>query len=129
MTFEPADWGPAVEGWLHNISDIDRHIEVLRERVETGEYQALSILIEGRNVGVLIWSVENEPFGSVIVVNALAGITLPGHDLTAAALSFIKTTGRATGAKALRFWTERNGLVRKCERHGMRATYVMEGAL
>lgn len=129
MTFEPAAWGPVVEGWLHQISDIDRHIEVIRERVDSGEYQALSILIEGRNVGVMIWSIENEPCGSVIVVNALAGMTLPGHDLTAAALAFIKTTGRAVGAVALRFWTQRRGLVRKCERHGMRAQYVMEGAL
>lgn len=128
LTFSPQPWGVCVEHWLCDIRGIDRHIDVIRDKVKSGEWQALLIEVGGDQVGVMVWSVEIEPRGAVIVVNALSGHA-PEHDLTAAALTFLKTTGRAVGAVALRFWTERRGLVRKCEKHGMRASYVMEGQL
>lgn len=111
------------------IEDVDRHLNVIRDRIESGEYQALSIRADDAPIGVLVWSVEQEPRGAVVVVNALAGVTPKGHDLTAAALEFLTVSGRMAGAVALRFWTARKGLVAKCERRGMRAQYVVEGTL
>lgn len=97
-------------------------------QIEHGEYQALSIRADGVERGVLVLSVENEPRGSVIVVNALAG-RIPGIDLTVLCLNFITEMGRAAGAVAVRFWTDRRGLVRKCEGMGLRASYVVEGSI
>lgn len=127
ITFRAAAWGPAVEGWIGLIDGIGRYKPIIREAVEGGEMQALEILADGQPVGALVWSVERERAGAVVVVNALAARPVPGVDVTRAALAFVTACGRGVGAVALRFWTDRPGLVRKCERAGMRKTYVMEG--
>lgn len=127
LTFDPVQWGPVVEGWLAPIGGIERHVNALAARIEAGEYQALLIRADGQAVGVLVLSVEVEPLGSIIVVNALAARPLRGLDVTKAVLAFLTETGKAVGAVGLRFWTERKGLVRKCEAAGMRAKFVVEG--
>ncbi|KEP71763.1 hypothetical protein DL1_00395 [Thioclava dalianensis] len=128
LSFSPHPWGPLVESYLCQIESAPRHLDVWRDQVASGEAQALLICDGSEPVGVMIWSVEREPCGAVIVANAVAG-RARGHDLTAACIAFMKSTGRAVGAVALRCWTDRKGLVRKCERHGMRASYVIEGGL
>lgn len=96
--------------------------------IERGEYQALSIRSDGVESGVLVFSVEKEPRGAVIVANAVAG-KIRGFDLTVLCLNFLTEMGRAVGAVAVRCWTDRRGLVRKCEGMGLRASYVIEGSI
>jgi hypothetical protein len=129
IEFQPVQWGPRLEGWLHRIDGIERHINAMADQIDRGAYQALLIDVGGQDVGALVWSVEIEPRGPVVVVNALAADPVPKIDMSAAALAFVAHCGRAAGAVAVRFWTERRGLVRKMQRHGFRKTYVMEGAL
>lgn len=129
VTFTPISWGPAVEGWLHLIDEIDAHIENLAHCIAEGAFQALEIAVDGEPCGVLVWSVENEARGAVVVVNALAVLPVAGLDMSKLALAFVTKCGRGVGAIAVRFWTKRRGLVRKMERAGFRKSYVMEGAL
>lgn len=97
-------------------------------QVEGGAYQALSIRANGIESGVLIFSVEMEARGAVIVANAVAG-KIRGVDLTVLALNFLTELGRAAGAVAVRCWTDRRGLVRKCEAMGLKSSYVLEGQI
>lgn len=129
LKFEPVAWSVQIEGQLASIRGIERHLNALQMGVEAGDMQALQIKIEGRAVGVLVWSVEHEPRGATLVVNALSCEPVAGVDMTLAALNFVTEAGRAVGAVAVRFWTERKGLVRKCEKAGMFRRYVMEGAI
>jgi len=129
VNFVPTEWGPKVEGWLHQIDGIERHIDAMQSRIASGEYQALTIEADGETVGAVVWSVEHEPRGAVVVVNALAGRPVPGLDLSKLALAFVARVGRASGAVAVRFWTDRRGLVRKMQGQGFRMSYVMEGRL
>ena len=129
LTFDPAPWGPRVEGHLHRIDGIGRHLDGIAARVLAEEYQALLIHLDGRDVGALVWSIEQDDRGPVIVVNALAAEPIRGLDVTRLALDLIAQAGRIIGAVAVRFWTEREGLKRKMERAGFRSSYVLEGAL
>jgi hypothetical protein len=128
ITFVPVEWSAHVEGWLESIGGIERHIEALAMQVEGGAYQALSIRANGIESGVLIFSVEMEARGAVIVANAVAG-KIRGVDLTVLALNFLTELGRAAGAVAVRCWTDRRGLVRKCEAMGLKSSYVLEGQI
>ena len=129
VNFVPSDWGPEIEGWLHGIADFDSHVETMRERIESGEYQALTIAAGGQSVGAMVWSVERDPTGAVVVVNALACRPVKGVDMSRVALAFVAALGRSAGAVAVRFWTQRRGLVRKMQKFGFVKTYVLEGRL
>ncbi|WP_323006769.1 hypothetical protein [Pseudorhodobacter sp.] len=123
ITLEPVEWSPRVEGWLHKIAGVERHIEAIAMRVKAAN-QALSIRANGVESGMLVYSVELEPRGAVLVANALAG-RFCGVDLTVLCLNVLTEMGRAVGAVAVRYWTDRRGLVRKCEKMGLESRYVL----
>jgi hypothetical protein len=128
IEFSPGNWSPIVEGFLQQIDGIKRHINALQIGVENGDMQALLIRSNGAPAGVLIWSIENDQAGAVVIANAVAG-SIKGVDLTVVALNFLTEAGRAVGAVGVRCWTQRKGLVRKCEALGMRSSYVIEGSI
>lgn len=128
IDFEPVEWSNALAAWLGGIDGVERDIQAMKTHVETGEFQALSIRADGVESGVLIYSVEHEPGGAVIVANALAG-RIRGVDLTVLCLNLLAEMGRKVGAVGVRCWTNRRGLVRKCENMGLKARYVIEGAI
>ena len=128
LTWTPLAWGDELEGWLHHIEDVDRHMSTFQARVTSGEWQALGLELEGEIKAVLIWSVENDDAGPVICINAMAG-RVPGIDLTRAAVHLARTCGQHLGAVAIRFWTAREGLKRKAESMGFKSNYVLEGAI
>jgi hypothetical protein len=128
IDFEAVQWSQVVEGFLQSIAGVERHLNALNIGVENGDMQALLIRANGQNCGVLIWSVEHDLSGPVIVANAVAG-SLPGVNLTIVCINFLVEAGRASGAKSVRAFTDRPGLVRKCEAVGMKARFMIEGTI
>jgi hypothetical protein len=128
IEFKPGNWSPVLEGFLHDIDGIEGHINALQNGIERGDMQALLISSNGDYVGVLIWSIEHEERGAVIVCNAFSG-RLRGVDLTLLAVNFLVAAGRKVGAVGLRAFTDRRGLVRKLEAVGMKTRFMIEGRI
>lgn len=122
-------WSPELEGWLHQIDGIQRDLNIFQMRIESGDWQALGLQVNGETVAAMVWSVETDEAGSAVVINALGGKPVKGIDVTRAAIHLAKTCGAALGATTLRFWTEREGLKRKAESMGFNSKYVLEGAI
>lgn len=127
VTFNPVAWSDQVAGDLTRIAGLDaRDLAIFRQRVETGDFLAMEVLHLGRRVGSVIWSVEAEPDGHSLVVNAAAADPVPGVCLVSELVARLSALGTLTNARAVRCWTQRAGLVRKLEKHGATRRYVME---
>ena len=85
----------------------------------------MQVCLSEKPIGFVIWTIEQEPSRKALVVNAAAVEPVKGVDMTEVLWRFANDMAARHGAKALRFWTVRKGLVRKL-RNRMAKTYVME---
>lgn len=114
---------------LSKIEDPGYDLKGILLAVLAGEMQAFELVYEGRGVGAFVWSIEKDQFETVLVVNALAAEPIEGVDITDEVVNMLKGVGAAVGADLVRFWTSREGLVRRVEAMGFRRRYVMEGRI
>lgn len=130
VTFRQAEWSDETERELARIEDVTpRDIEVFRQQVQRGAFNLMDILADGRRVGLVIWSVETELDGFSLVMNATSADPVAGVDLADTVADKFEQTARACGARAVRCWTSRPGLVRKMEMRGASRRYAMEKVL
>ena len=131
VTFTLGRWSEDAADDLRRIADVtERDLKIYRDAVSIGRFQLWEIHEEGRRVGTLIWSVLKEPDGVTFVINAAAVKGPTKSDVTAAITTAFVDFARASGARSVLAWTEREGLMRKLERqHGARRKYVMEVTL
>lgn len=127
VTFEPEAWGQRIEDDLAYIADATpRDLAAFRHLVESGKFKAWGVFENGRRVGSVIWCIEREPDGHAYVINAAAVRGPTETDVTEAMFQAFATLAKGSGARAIRCWTERPGLVRKLEARGARRKNVLE---
>ena len=127
MTFEPATWSDRVAGDLTMIADVKaRDLAIFKTLVEAGEFHLLEIAHKGQRVGSLIWSIDMEQDGFSIVINAAAARPVEGVCIAGEMHSRFLALAQTIGARTIRCWTQRAGLVRKLENLGATRRYVME---
>lgn len=133
VTFVQADWSEAVEADLGRITsgqvdrgDMQRDLAAYKSLVDTEQAQLLAVRHEGETIGHVIWSTDAQPDGFDVVINAATVAPVAGIDVTAAIFDAFATLGKSTGARALRCFTKRPGMVRKCELLGAHVSYVLE---
>ena len=120
-------WSSLVVRDLSTIGDCPpEDIAIFEGEVTAGRWQLYDIEHDGKRAGCIVWNVEREGDDISIVINAAACAPIPGVDVTMTMFESFRVLGKATGAKALRCWTVREGLRRKLERAGAKARYVME---
>lgn len=126
ITFQVAAWCSRAASDLLRIADISaRDVAIFADAVRSDRFQLWAICQNGARIGSAVWSIENEPDGFAIVVNAAA--VEDGHaDAFGALWDAFTEMGRATGARSVICWTERAGLARKLERRGARFKYVAQ---
>lgn len=136
VQFVPADWGQAVIDDLKRITsgmpaDLDRTRDVAayKHMVEAGHAQLLAVQVDGQTIGHVIWSIDQQPDGFDVVINEAAAMNVPGIDVTHAIFAAFSELGKSTGARTLRCFTCRPGMVRKCESYGAQLSYVLEVSL
>lgn len=131
MRLRLAGWDGRARADLGRIRDFrPRDLAVLRRHVEAGRWFLFAIEADGRRVGSLVWSVEVEGDGEKsLIVNGIGAEPVPGLDVVALVLAEFEAMGRKIGARALRFWTSREGLRARMERAGFSRRYVMEREL
>lgn len=127
LWFSPASWSDQIAADLRSIAAHDeRDVMAFRHQVEAGEMQAMDILANGQRVGSLVWSLAHEPDGRDLVLNAVAAQPVAGVSLAREILWRWREMAKGLGARRLRFWTRRRGLVRILEQQGALASYVVE---
>jgi len=127
LWFSPAPWSDQVADELRGIAAHDeRDVLIFRRQIEAGNMQLMAIYADGRRVGCLVSSVAHEPDGCALVLNAVAAQPVAGVSLAREILDRWRQLARATGARWVRCWTQRRGLVRVLEQDGATASYVIE---
>lgn len=125
MTFQKVAWCDRARVDLERIADVSkRDLEIFRGGVESGRFCLFSIISEGARLGSVVWSLEHEPDGLNVVVNAAA--VEGGARVFEALWDAFTTLARSIGAATVTCWTERPGLARKLERRGARFKYVSQ---
>ncbi|PJE25766.1 hypothetical protein SAMN06297129_2447 [Pseudooceanicola antarcticus] len=127
LWFSPVSWSDQIAADLRSIAAHDeRDVSAFRRQVEAGEMQAMDILANGQRVGCLVWSLAHEPDGCDLVLNAVAARPVEGVSLAREVLWRWRAMARGLGARRLRCWTQRPGLVRILQQEGGIASYVVE---
>ena len=127
VTFEAVAWSDQAADDLTLIADVTpRDLAVFQDRIEADDFQLLEIQYQKERVGVLIWSVDKEPDGVSLVINAAATHSVLGLCLFDEILDRFRALGREVGARSIRCWTQREGLRLKMEKVGAERRYVME---
>lgn len=111
---------------MSDVAGFDRLQGFIGKRCAGGLWTAMQISHNGKPVGGMVISTEADNIGRTLVINALGAKPVAGVDMTAAAVQFARSLAKQIGAKRLRFWTIRPGLVRKVENMGFKRAYVME---
>jgi len=120
-------WSSHAERDLLTIGDCPASdIAIFKAEVIAGRWQLYDIEHDGRRIGCIVWNAEREGDEIALVINAAACMPVRGIDVTLTILDRFRALGIATGAKAIRCWTVREGMRRKLERAGAKARYVME---
>lgn len=123
-------WSDQVAAELRGIAaHTARDVAVFRRQIEAGEMQLMEILADGERVGCLVWSVAQEIDGRALVLNAVAARPVQGVSLAREILGRWRELGRALGARWVRCWTQRPGLVRTLAQDGATASYVIEAEI
>ena len=126
ITFSVVPWSDRAADDLRLIADVtERDISVFRWAVANAEMQLWAVWEDGARIGSVIWSVEREPDGITIVINAAAVYARNGGAFDAIWAAFIGL-GRAIRARTVTCWTERAGLARLLERRGASFKYVAQ---
>jgi hypothetical protein len=127
ITFHAAAWSDHVAADLRLIDGTeDREITAFAMRIADGDFHLLEVRNSGERIGSVIWSIEREFDRHVVVINAACVRPISGACITAEINKRMEFVARTVGAKALRCWTQRAGLVRKLETLGAKRRYVME---
>ena len=127
VTFEAVAWSDQAADDLTLIADVTpRDLAVFQERIEADDFQLLEIQYQKERVGVLIWSVDKDPDGVSLVINAAAAKSVLGLCLLDEIIDRFRALGREVGARSLRCWTQREGMRLKLEKVGAKRRYVME---
>jgi hypothetical protein len=130
MSITTGDWSDDVQDWLGLMRDVtDRDIQIYRDAVASGRFFLRLIRADGRAVGALIWSRDRQPDGVDLVINAAGSYPVPGVDITGLIYNYMRFIAAKEGARALRCWTIRAGLVRKLRRHGFAPRFELEAVL
>ncbi|QIE44459.1 hypothetical protein G5B38_02350 [Pseudohalocynthiibacter aestuariivivens] len=127
VRFRAAVWSSLVARDLSTIGDCPASdIAIFETEVKSGRWQLYEIEHDGARVGCIVWNAEREGDDIALVINAAACAPIRGVDVTLTILESFRALATATGAKAIRCWTVREGMKRKLERAGAKARYVME---
>ena len=127
IRFDPATWQDRVADDLRLMRDVsERDLTIYRAAVEAEAFKLFRVTAWGDFAGWVIWSIDKEPDGFSLVINAAAILPVPGHDVTGAMFDAFEAMGRQTGARTLRAWTTRPGLRRKLETRGAQTRFEME---
>jgi hypothetical protein len=138
IKFEPCGWTDQAELDFLLIRDMDgRELNFLRDGVLSGQFHLLKMSADRscdgdigpdyHTAGHVVWSIEIEQDGAfIIVVNAAGALPFRGLDVSVSMLDAFTILAKKSGARLIRFWTTRPGLVRKLTRRGMTQRYEME---
>lgn len=129
LKFERAGWSEAAAARLATIGDAqEADLANWQAQVSSGAMTLLKVRWAGEVIGFVIWCIEQEPTRRAIIINAAAIDPVKEVDMTAALERFGRDMGERHAAQVLRFWTSREGLVRKLATRFSK-TYVMEAQI
>ena len=127
ITFSPAEWEPRTGDDLRLMRDVtERDLSIFEQGVKHGDFHLFRVSNGGEFVGWVIWSIDHEPDGISVVINAASALPVKGKDVSALMFETFENAGRKIGARALRAWTTRPGLRRKMEARGAVTRFEME---
>jgi len=123
-----AEWSDQVEADFQRVRDqTPRELGMLQDQVASGAWGLFAVMHQGEAVGHCVFSVDTEIDGQrVFSINALGARLVPGEDVAGFIIDTARHLAKAGDCRAVRAWTTRRGLVRKCLDHGYKIRFEME---
>ena len=126
LTFTPVLWSEGAAAGLAAIpAATASDVAAWQAQVASGQCDLLAVTLRGETIGFVVWGIEREIDRRAVIVNAAAIAPVKGIDMTEQLYRFARAMAEREGAKVIRFWTRREGLVRKLADRFTRS-YVME---
>lgn len=120
--------------WTQEVSDFFalmdfatvREIACFGIMVASGDAFLHELTHKGARVGFVVSRIDSEADGLAIVVCAAAAKPLPGVCVASALDRMFSEIGKHMGARCVRFFTSRQGLVKKLHGRGYNQTWALE---
>lgn len=126
VTFEPVHWDMVAISHLKMIDGVSpAALHFYASAEARGEVDVWGVFVDAQRVGTVVWSIEDDVDGRVLVVNEMAAHPVAGVCLAKEADKMLDTLARRVGVSVLRFWTARKGLAHLMENH-WNMKFVME---
>jgi len=130
VTFQDAPWSNEAAAHLAKIHKDAGFVADWRQGVLAGRLSLWAVLVDGERRGSLVWEVETagDQTKSLVVLGMFSE-AVAGVDAITPTVAVFEGLARLTGARSIKFWTQRPGLQRLTEKAGFEAWAVMEKVL
>jgi hypothetical protein len=126
VSFEPVRWGAIAARHFAQIEGLTSHdLANYAIGVASTAKGLCAIEVDGKRRGSILWSVQDEPNGTFLVIDEAFCEPVPGVQIAREIEAFADEMAKRVGATKLRFWTRREGL-RRMMSDRFSCLYVME---